>query len=72
MGGNSTLWGIVKTITDFTSYSIAIKRENKKGLRQCVKLQDLCEGCDCDYCDCSGSKTKSNKIGMAMVSLFGR
>ena len=37
-----------------------VKNSDKKGLRQCAKLQDLCGGdCCCDYC-CSGGKTKYN------------
>ena len=34
---------------------------DKKGLHQCAKLQDLCEG-DCCDCDCYRGKTKSNPI----------
>ena len=35
------------------------RSSNKKGLRQCAKLQDLGEG-DYHCCDCHGGKTKSN------------
>ena len=37
---------------------VTYKRENKKGLRQIAKLQDLC---GVDYCDyCYGGKVKSH------------
>ena len=32
----------------------------KKGLHQCLKLQDLCGGDYCCDCECSGGKTNSN------------
>ena len=41
---------------------------NKKGLRNCAKLQDL--GGGCDYCDCYRGKQKSYLAGSAQKSFF--
>ena len=50
-------------VEGFTDRNIDLQTVNgisdKKGLRQCAKLNDL-GGHHYYYCDCSGGKTKSN------------
>ena len=53
---------LIKTFSKLEEFT-KNKQSNKKGLRQCAKLQDLCGGdcyycCDCDYC--YGGKVKSH------------